>query len=186
MLSYLQPLSIVHCQGTLPLFLLALLTLTQCKKKDVAPQLPPETMVGAMTFGCKIDGRVFVPRDGRGKPGLEVHYVNLGEGKGGGYYLNIPASDFRTNPIERVSVTADSLLVEEGKTYSFKTSKGSAQAFYAIGNQYQKLDQDEGELTITRFDRTTGILAGRFHFVGTDKTTGRQVRVTDGRFDVLF
>ncbi|QIL78437.1 DUF6252 family protein [Hymenobacter sp. HDW8] len=165
--------------------LVALLLLSQCQKKDPSP-LPLETRTGAMTFGCKIDGRVFGPRDGRGKPGLEVHYVHLGEGKGGGYYLNIPASDFRLNPIERVSVTADSLLVEEGKTYSFQTSKGSAQAFYARGNQYQKLEQDTGELTITRFDRTTGILAGRFHFVGTDKTTGRQVHVTDGRFDVRF
>lgn len=139
-----------------------------------------------MTFGCKIDGRVFVPRDGRGQPGLYVRYVNLGSGRGGGYFLNIPATDWRPNPTEGVNIETDSLLLEEGKTYPFKTTKGSAQAFYSSGAEYRKRDQDAGELTITRFDRTQGILAGRFHFVGTNKSTGQQVHVTEGRFDVRF
>jgi len=34
--------------------------------------------------------------------------------------------------------------------------------------------------------RNKSIISGRFDFVGTDKTTGRQVHVTDGRFDVRF
>ena len=59
-------------------------TFSQCKKKTEEPQLPPETTTGAMTFGCKVNGKVFVPKDGRGKPGLYVQYVNLGAGPGGG------------------------------------------------------------------------------------------------------
>ena len=169
------------------LFLFALLLgLTQCKKKDPSPQLPSETTTGAMTFGCKIDGRVFIPRDGRGQLGLFVQYVNLGTGRGGGYYLNIPATNWQPNPTEGVNIETDSLLVEEGKTYAFKNSKGNPQAFYSSGAEYTKRDQDEGELTITRFDRTQGILSGQFHFVGTNPSTAQQVRVTDGRFDVRF
>ncbi|WP_035557488.1 DUF6252 family protein [Hymenobacter sp. IS2118] len=168
------------------LALLALLTLSQCKKKDEAPDLPAETTTGAMTLGCRVDGRVFVPRDGRGKPGLFVQYVYLGAGKGGGYFLNIPATDWKPNPPGGINITTDSLLVEEGKTYAFKNTKGSPQASYSFGTQYIKLDQDPGELTITRFDPSQGIVSGRFHFVGTDPATGKQVRVTDGRFDVRF
>ncbi len=168
------------------LALLAVLTLSQCRKKDPAPSLPPETTTGAMTFGCRVDGRVFVPRDGRGNPGLFVQYTYLGAGKGGGYFLNISAVNWRPNPIESVSITTDSLLVEEGKTHVFGTQKGSVGTFYRSGVRYDKLDQDPGELTITRLDPTQRIVSGRFHFVGTNPGTGRQVRVTDGRFDVRF
>lgn len=139
-----------------------------------------------MTFGCKIDGRVFVPRDEFSKTGLFAQYVNSGTGRGGGYYLNIPAIDWKANPNQGVSLTTDSLLVEEGRTYAFGTAKGQAQAFYLEGTEYIKLSQNPGELTITRFDRTQGIISGRFHFVGTDLSTGKQVQVTEGRFDVRF
>lgn len=73
----------------------AVLTLSQCKKNEAAPQLPPETMTGAMTFGCEIDGRVFIPRHGKGQPGLYSEYLNLGLVRGGGYVLNIPATDWQ-------------------------------------------------------------------------------------------
>lgn len=174
---------------SLPLLLrwsLVVLLLTQCTKKNPTPQLPPETTTGAMTFGCKIDGRVFVPRNFYTRTGLYVQYVYLGPGKGGGYFLNIPATDWAAETIEAVRITTDSLLVQEGQTYQFRTSKGSAHAEYHSSVDYEKLDQDNGELTITHFDANQGIISGRFNFVGTDKSTGRQVRVTDGRFDVRF
>lgn len=63
---------------------MTIFTFSQCKKKTEEPQLPPETTTGAMTFGCKVNGKVFVPKDGRGRPGLFVQYVNLGAGLGGG------------------------------------------------------------------------------------------------------
>ncbi len=64
---------------------ISLFTFSQCKKnKNEEPQLPPETTTGANTFGCKVNGKVFVPKDGRGRPGLYVQYVNLGSGIGGG------------------------------------------------------------------------------------------------------
>ncbi len=38
----------------------------QCNKTPDDPQLPPETTTGAMTFGCKVGGKVFIPKDSRG------------------------------------------------------------------------------------------------------------------------
>ena len=76
-----------------------------------------------MTFGCKINGQIFVPQDGGGRSGLRVENVNLGTGSGGGWYLNIPATDW-TSSIEAVNIETDSLLVVEGMTYPFENDKG--------------------------------------------------------------
>jgi hypothetical protein len=167
-------------------FLIIFFTFNQCKKKKEELQLPPETTTGAMTFGCKINGQVFLPRDGRGRPGLYVQYVNLGSGPGGGWFLNIPAIDWQPSSIPGVSITTDSLLVQEGITYQFKTTKGNAQAFYSKTIEYPKLDNDIGELKITKFDQVNRILSGTFFFTGTNISTGEKVNVTEGRFDVRY
>ena len=68
---------------TLFLLLLSLFFInSKCKKEYNEPQLPPETTIGAMTFGCKIDGKVFVPKDGGGLSGLKTEYLFLGNGRG--------------------------------------------------------------------------------------------------------
>ena len=36
-----------------------LLTVAGCKKNKNEEQLPPETHVGAFTFGCKVDGKIY-------------------------------------------------------------------------------------------------------------------------------
>lgn len=159
---------------------------SKCRKESDEPQLPPETQTGAMTFGCKINGKIFVPRDGSGKPGLFVQYVNMGTGPGGGWYLNIPAVDWKSTPIEGVSITTDSLLVQVGNIYEFKSSKGNAQAFYSKEIEYPKLDNDNGELRITKHDQQNRILSGTFFFTGTNISTGEKVSVTDGRFDIRY
>lgn len=168
----------------LRLLALSLLTLSQCKKDDYNPQLPPETTTGAYTFGCKVDGQVFVPRDGRGKPGLDgVEYVK-GTGRGG-YYLNLGATDWHA--VNGIALHADSLLFETGKTYLFKPGKGHAQAIANYdNNNFDEFDTDSGQLVITRYDSIERILAGRFDFVATNRYTGKQLHVTDGRFDVVF
>ncbi len=158
----------------------------QCRKDKEEPQLPPETTTGAMTFGCKINGKVFVPRDGNGHPGLFCQYVNLGSGPGGGWYLNIPATDWKPNPPEGVNIETDSLLISQGQTYQFKNAKGFPRAFYDNGDVYPKLDNDLGELTITKFDQTNRIISGTFSFIGTNVSTGQQVSITEGRFDIRY
>ncbi|MGD5408184.1 hypothetical protein QUS89_23100, partial [Xanthomonas citri pv. citri] len=125
---------------------------SSCRKNKPAnavDQLPPETQTGANTFGCLIDGKVFVPRDGNGKPGLFVQYVDLGTGPGGGWHLNIPAYNYSTK--RGISVETDSLFVIEGITYEFKNRKGSPSAFYILTvsnglSIYTKSDNETGTL----------------------------------------
>lgn len=166
-----------------------LFSFSQCKKKQQEPELPPETTTGAMTFGCKINGKVFVPRDGRGKPGLYVQYVNLGTRPGGGWHLNIPAYNYSTN--KGVSIETDSLFLVEGMTYQFKTTIGTANAFYRENTSnggvkvYPKLDNETGSLTITKHDQVQRILAGTFSFVGSDGNNTK-INITEGRFDIRY
>ena len=168
-----------------------LFTFNQCKKNKDVPQLPPETTTGAMTFGCKVNGEIFVPKDGGGKPGLFCQYVNLGNVPDGGWHLNIPAYNYSTK--RGISIETDSLLLVEGGTYEFGTVEGTANAFYIVNNNttggvdvYSKLMGGSGQLYISKFDSINRILSGTFFFTGTKVSTGEKVTVTDGRFDIRY
>ena len=179
----------------MPKFLLLAIPLIllnySCKKKtnEDQPQLPPETQTGAMTFGCKVNGKVFVPRDGNGKPGLYVQYVNLGNVPDGGWHLNIPAYNYATK--RGVSIETDSLLLVEGKNYEFKRLKGYPLTWYeeSVNGStviYGKLDANSGSLLIKKHDPSQRIISGTFQFVGTNVSTGETITVTDGRFDIIY
>ncbi|MFT3948610.1 MAG: hypothetical protein QM763_16725 [Agriterribacter sp.] len=163
-----------------------LLSAAHCKKDRF--ELPPETTTGANTFGCKVNGKVFVPRDGKGKPGLFCQYVNLGSGEGGGWFLNIPATDWKGKGYPSMGITTDSLFIEEGGTYPFKRrTKGYANAEYDFGSKnYIIIPPDSGELIITKHDPLRRILSGRFWFDGTDKESGEKVEIREGRFDIVY
>ncbi len=168
--------------------IIILFSFSTCKKdSNTEDKLPPETTTGAMTFGCKVNGQIFVPKDGRGRPGLFVQYVNLGNGVGGGWYLNIPAVNWEPPDVPAVSITTDSLFVNEGITYQFKyRKKGFPGAFYSNGPQYNALDNNSGELRIKKFDSINRIISGTFFFTGTDNSNGQTVNITEGRFDIRY
>lgn len=162
---------------------------TGCKKNKNEPQLPPITTTGAMTFGCKINGKVFVPRDARGKVGLIVEYTNLD----GGWHLNLPATNWQSRPTEGFSIGTDSLLLVSGVTYEFKLDanyqsiKGTTYAKFANSSGgYLKLNNNNGSLFITKHDQQNRILSGTFFFTGTNLSTGDKINVTDGRFDIRY
>jgi hypothetical protein len=167
---------------------------SQCKKsKDEEAQLPPETTTGAMTFGCKVNGKVFVPRDGRGRLGLFCRYVNLGSGPGGGWYLNIPARNWIPSVSEGVNIGTDSLLLTEGSTYEFKLSttnnsiKGTFNTFCDFnGKTYAKTASDTGSIYIQKFDQTNRILSGTFSYSATNISSGEKINITEGRFDIRY
>jgi hypothetical protein len=172
----------------LPLVVLVLsitLLSSRCKKQNTEPQLPPETTTGAMTFGCKVNGKVFVPKTGDGVPGLIVEYPFLGNGPGGGWYLNIAAVDRTSDFLPRVSITSDSLFLIEG-TYQLKKEKGFAKGQHGYNLfLYQMSIDDAGVLTIIKHNQTQRIIAGRFSFTATNNN-GERVSITEGRFDVRY
>ena len=59
------------------LLLVALLSLSQCKKNAPAPaaeQLPPATQTGANTFGCLLNGQPWMPQGYNGTSNYSVYY----------------------------------------------------------------------------------------------------------------
>lgn len=167
----------------------SLLTLPCCKKnKNDDLQLPPETTTGAMTFGCKVNGKIFVPRDGRGKPGLFAQYVYLGNGRGG-WFLNIGAVDRKATGLEAIRIFTDSLLVEENTTYNLKKEKGIAIGEYENYpnglKAFEMLPSDNGELIITKHNQIQRKLSGRFWFDATNGS-GHKIEVREGRFDIVY
>lgn len=167
------------------LLVLALFTLSQCKKDNAAPQLPPETTTGANKVGCRVNGQVLVPRSKGRTEGLQFGFINRANGRIPMFFLAFV--DAEVSPFRSVMLEVDSLVLREGQTYPFRTPGGRHQASHFDGKQdYIKRDQDQGELTITRLDSVQRILSGRFHFVGTDRNSGQQVQVTEGRFDLRY
>ncbi|MBA3673706.1 MAG: hypothetical protein H0W75_01905, partial [Chitinophagaceae bacterium] len=106
-------------------------------------------------------------------------------GAGGGWYLNIPATNWVPATPEAVRIVTDSLFLAEGITYHFKNLKGNPKAFYDKGASFVALDND-GSLHITKHDQQNRILSGTFYFNGTHSSTNEKVSVTEGRFDIRY
>ncbi|MFC6225297.1 DUF6252 family protein [Hymenobacter artigasi] len=85
-----------------------------------------------------------------------------------------------------VSIEVPATVLEQGRTYPLGTYQGESQAICFLGSDYRSQDLNPGELTITRIDSAQHIVAGRFQFTGTQKASGQQVRVTEGRFDFRY
>jgi len=172
-------------QHTLILLFYAFLFLNLKCKKENEPQLPPETTTGAMTFGCKIDGKVFVPKTSIDGPAITAQYIFLGTGPGGGWFLNLYGANRVDDPRTSVSIETDSLLLQSN-SYSLKKEKGSPVGSVLVSIMpYDMGLSDNGILEITKHDQTQRILSGRFSFTATNGN-GVKVNITEGRFDIRY
>ena len=166
------------------LFFCSLLLNSKCKKEKTEPQLPPETTIGAMTFGCKIDGKVFVPKGSNAGPDISAQYLFLGTGPGGGWWLNLSAAN--REEAKGVYIRTDTLLLLEGNSYVLKKQKGFPSAEHSNGLfDYLITNNDTGNLVVTKHDQTQRILSGRFSFTAS-RSTGEKVTITKGRFDIRY
>ena len=174
------------------LLYLALPLLTQCskcKQDDPAPldQLPPATQTGANTFGCLVNGQVYLPGGGsNGTPNYAVIYDSGFRG-GSLQVLTYRYVGSGSNTQQNVSVIGDS--ISRVGSYSL-TSTGGRAAIFLDRNRPSPCDQfaggstiyTKGNLTITRLDLQAGIVSGTFSFT-LYKAGCDTVKVTQGRFD---
>jgi hypothetical protein len=169
--------------------IMLLFSFSQCKKnKNEEAQLPPETNTGANTFGCRISGQVFLPRNGRSlisnKIGFTFRFLNLSGSTGVNFGFVV--TDWRASPLQYLILEADSIPITAGTTYLFKNQTGNPRAgFYNGGVSYIVLDND-GTLTVTKYDEANRVFSGFFSFMGTNTTTGEKINITEGRFDIRY
>lgn len=168
---------------------------SSCKKsKNSSPidQLPPETQIGANTFGCLVDGKVFVPKGLGLSPRLTCYYQYIYFPHENGYVFQVAAND-KSMPsvLNSLNIGFDSMKVMEGKTYLLqKVYKGGARGNYRHFTETSLDDfftysPSSGELVITKFDEANQIVSGTFWFNAINNN-GDTVYVTDGRFDMQF
>lgn len=160
------------------LLLLTTFIFSECKKKDVIPQLTNETQTGANTFGCKINGDIYTPK------GLGGCYKYLVQ-----YYKSDSTLIIKTNNTCAIAFQIAFRGVYELKNYEifnpiqnafYYSTKEPRCSFYDRTNSTQS-----GTITINRFDLSNKIVSGRFN--GVLKLGGCQdVNITEGRFDFIM
>jgi Family of unknown function (DUF6252) len=178
--------------------LIIFLSLLGCKKHKTSgnplDQLPPETQTGANTFGCLVDGKVFLPEGPSLSPILQCAYQYLNTNYSQGYFFQLSAKEKGNKECELFSISlgTDSLEIFENKTYqlvNYNIGNAAAQYsnFYACGQfiNYNTSSTVNGELLIKKFDEINQIASGTFWFNAVD-ANGDTVKVTDGRFDMQF
>lgn len=164
-----------------------LLLLTTCEPV----KLPPETQEGANTFGCRINGKKWVPTGTPGKPsGGRYPGVNGGFYKIGldtTFYLYIRAYK------DEESVELWARNVTKAGNYELKYStETKPNALFPLnyasvhfGDEYVTTNVYNGWVNVTKADTLTGLVAGTFEFTAVNRRDpSKTLRVTDGRFDV--
>lgn len=172
-----------------------LFTNMKCKKDDQNPasQLPPATQEGKETFGCLVNGEVFVPKGiNLGGPRLSSYYQYLNSPTAQGYFFNVSAKKNESGRSRDVTIAANNVLIKEGTKYILKNYPDNNEIYGSYGivsggiiNEYPTKGTYQGELYISRFDDINQIVSGTFWFDAVNDK-GEKVEVREGRFDVHF
>ena len=89
----------------------------QCKKnKNDEPALPPETQIGANTFGCLVNGKILIPQGSSlSGPNLACIYQNIISNTPSGYTFALGGTD-KKDPcnIRTVGFGFDSVSITTG------------------------------------------------------------------------
>lgn len=156
---------------------------TSCQKE----KLPKLTEEGKNTFGCKINGKNWVPH---GRGGLS------GIGPTSGGFINNINTIFITayNDNESVEFYLKNVFNTGEYLLNFTTVPRPDNIYpenyglYMNGDDNHESDfittsEYTGKVTILNLDTTNKIVSGTFEFTGVDKA-GKIDRITDGRFDM--
>lgn len=174
----------------------SMVLLFSCEKEEppalVMPQptdytvLPPITQVGANTFGCKINGEVWVPRiepsdavatdifaalseqDGQGKGRIHANLFTL-DGRVDLFKLSFGPTFFRTGEYH----------YPECSLIYWPTTGG----LYIFTNA----DPSANRMTISVLDTARNIISGQFEFLLVNNHYPYDtIKIEDGRFDLQY
>ena len=172
--------------NTLAWLIIISLTITQCKKGDLhgtaIDQLPPATQNGAKTFGCLVNGNVFLPKGstGIGQPNYRVMVdptYSDGQFSINCYQVISPnetqSLDFGSDSIKGIGIYP----LSPGSRLRFAWSSTSCKT-----DAFDTISYRSGELIITRYDLQARIISGEFNFKYKPPTCDT-IRVNNGRFD---
>ena len=146
------------------------------------PQLPAATQTGANTYGCLLNGEVWIPG---GEPGPFQVYGFIAQ-----YYLgNFTLSAAKKNDTTPLTgIYWDHTNVYHTGTYYFNGNQATSATFSIYGeygSTTTNADSLKNNVTITRFDTVNSVISGTFNLFFTQQGKDT-MRITDGRFDVKY
>ena len=182
------------------LVLLAIMTFTGCLKDLFDEKLPDATKTGANTFGCKINGKSWIP-DGSHSlfvsiPALTAHIYQRQGHKD--FYISARKDPSLLNKEEDsyddldfdiiLPATTGEVIINETCPDCGLACPYSSLRFFVKGLTngacYMTSSLHTGKIKFTRVDTLNRIVSGTFEFSAIDKNSGKIINVTDGRFDV--
>ena len=175
--------------NTLWLLLLALCSIFAACKKDRPPKtelekLPPATQTGANTFGCLLNGQVWIPKDNYGQATFKLD-VDPTYGNGV-FAISAVRYDGNGNGVF-FGFSFGSIASTTGGTYNLSQQNVN----FSISDIKLLCSYDSntpgiyktGSFTITRYDLTNRIFSGTFDFAVYNQGCGDTLHFTNGRFD---
>ncbi len=170
------------------LSVVVLLLFSTCQKD----KLPPETQEGANTFGCKINGKSWVPNGGPGlmgaKPisgGFVAIYddqhklstsIEIKTNSKNGETVSFYVSDYRVG---------NYTLNENTSIRPFSFTPKNYGVYIFMGEQFITNSKATGVVNITHADTLTSIISGTFSFrCSSTKKPNEVFEITNGRFDI--
>lgn len=164
-------------------------TASSCRKRGndapPGPTLPPITDTGANTFGCLVDGELFLPSPVKGswRPPLTCTYQEISSG----LVFTLSAASGSTKKAFVFNCIALKLR-DTVLNYLSPSEERNLSARYGVytNKEYATYDNCPGEFHLTRFDQVYGIASGTFWFDAVDTTTHDTIHVREGRFDVKY
>ena len=143
--------------------------------KKPEPTLPPITTTGEGTFGCLVNGELWLPEADQFEIDLNADYSN------GQFFLS--AKNENTKPRSRMGFFSEKNTVYTSGLQMLNSD--SVKAVFLGDCEYEELDILAGELNISRLDSQVHIFSGTFFFTAI-KPDCDTIRVTDGRFDIFY
>lgn len=168
--------------------------LTACNKDDESGSivLPPAAQEGKNTFGCKVNGKNWVPgSDDWMLNVLNAQYVSQDTSINLKGWLEIGATkSYGTR--ERIGMTIYQWPSTTGtfnlKQHLYPVGGGgfSSNITHNGSDKYFSDNIHTGEISITKFDTINHIVSGTFYFQAKLEGGTETVNVTDGRFDISY
>ena len=162
------------------------LGLTSCSLfGDTSPDtLPPETQNGAETFGCLVNGKVFVPKGGGGEPAI----VKVYDGRFAIVANRAANGDLTSQAgfiIEKVDKVGEYFFTKAGNVFY----TGNSCSYGVTKNSIS------GKVIVTKYERGEDkannlkwlIISGTFEgILPPERNCKDTLNITQGRFDVRF
>lgn len=161
-------------------FVIIVLCGTWCKKKvNELSKLPPITQEGKNTFGCLVNGKVWVPQ------GYNPPHSN--------FEVIVDPSDslidiraFSLKDEQKTDIFFGSTITQSTGIFPFQNKGKVSLGIFRINGCYIGSNDSvfrKGNLKITKYDLQNNILSGEFDCVIYASGCTDTVRITNGRFD---